>query len=516
MQVPSRPVGPVARASSWIALEHLWPLALLAGIACFVNACPIRPQDFWWHLKAGQVIVMSGRIPSVDTFSFTMGGNLYGNYASYWLMEVAYYLLFSVGGPALIVFVHSLLVTSAYGLLVWLCWRISGSWRIATACTLFAVILGFADWSVRPQVIAFPAGVTILAVIYAYQWRPRRSLLAIAPVTLLLWANSHATFLIGLGLLGLWLLDELVAMVQVRARHGSDRPFALLWPSVVALVSSSLACLANPRGIDVFLYAKGLSGNPVIRSIVPEWAPPTFGDLKGTLFLVGLLVCAALLASSLRRPSRFQLLTFVAFGALALSTRRGIVWFGIVMAPVLANHLGGTTAAARPSGPPRRGTAELPALNWLFAAVFLAAVLASLPWFRHLLPGSQTRARLISDETPTAATEFMLRERLPGRLFHDQGAGSYLIWAAQPAYPVFVDARLDLYPLEIWHDYGVISDAEGGWQAKLHHYGVNTLMLNTTTQAHLVSAVSTSSDWRLVYQDETDKVFVRVATERMR
>ena len=82
-----------------LRMEHLWPLAVLAGVFILVSTYPIRPHDFWWHLKAGQEIVLSGRIPSVDTFSYTMAGAPYDNYASYWLMEVAYYFALFGGRP---------------------------------------------------------------------------------------------------------------------------------------------------------------------------------------------------------------------------------------------------------------------------------------------------------------------------------------------------------------------------------------------------------------------------------
>ena len=71
----------------------------------------------------------------------------------------------------------------------------------------------------------------------------------------------------------------------------------------------------------------------------------------------------------------------------------------------------------------------------------------SLPWFKHLLPLPLKKAGLISYETPVAATQVLLREHPPGPIFNEQGFGSYLIWAAQPDYPVFVDTRLELYPL---------------------------------------------------------------------
>lgn len=495
---------------SKLRIEHLWPLAVLAGVFIFASTHPIRPHDFWWHLKVGQEILATSRIPSVDTFSHTMAGTSYPNYASYWLMEVAYYLIYTAGGPAFIIFAHTLLVTSAYGMLIYLCWRVARSWRVATAATLFAVALGLSNWNVRPQALAFPAGAAILWAIYAYRARPRRWLLAVPPVAVLIWANGHGSFVIGLLLLAIWLADETLAVLWIRLRGGARWQVARLWAPLVTFLASGLACLANPRGPGIAAYVTNLSGSPVIRSLVPEWAAPTFGQWEGAIFLVSLLLIAAMLAVSPRRPGLFQILTYLAFGALALSSSRGIIWFGIAMAPVVAEHLAALAHEWKPildRQSVRQGRA---AANYLFVALLAGGVFLSLPWFKHLLPLPPLKAGLISRETPIAATEVLLRQRPLGPIFNELGFGSYLIWAAQPDYPVFVDTRLELYPMVIWRDYLDISAGRAGWQETLDRYGVNTLMLSPDNQPGLIAAARSSADWRLLYEDDVAVIFVRV------
>ena len=50
---------------------------------------------------------------------------------------------------------------------------------------------------------------------------------------------------------------------------------------------------------------------------------------------------------------------------------------------------------------------------------------------------------------------------IDGRLFNEMGYGSYLDWALYPGTQVFVDPRVELYPLAIWQDYLAIRDAHG-------------------------------------------------------
>jgi hypothetical protein len=116
---------------------------------------------------------------------------------------------------------------------------------------------------------------------------------------------------------------------------------------------------------------------------------------------------------------------------------------------------------------------------------------------------------LISAETPIQATQFLLEENLPGRVFNSMTFGSYLIWAAYSQYQVFVDSRIELFSEKVWLDYLSISNAEGDWEAKLSDYGVNTLMLSPVDQPALVNRISQSDGWQLVYQDQLP-FFIRV------
>jgi hypothetical protein len=211
--------------------------------------------------------------------------------------------------------------------------------------------------------------------------------------------------------------------------------------------------LVNPRGLGILDYVKALTGNTVVQNLVPEWAPPTFNTLGGALFLGGMLLSMALLALSPRRPTFFQLAAFLGFAALGLKTSRGIIWFGLVMGPILAEHLGAlvTQLGWQPASA-RRATGSV-LLNQIFALALLGMAVVTLPWFKDSLPLPPAKAGLLSMETPVDATRVLLDEGLPAPLFHAMSFGSYLIWAAQPDYQIFVDGRIELFSVQVWRDY---------------------------------------------------------------
>lgn len=488
------------------SIEHLWPLVVLVGVFAFVNTHPIRPQDFWWHIAVGREIVQSGHIPAVDTFSYTAAGQPYPSYQMFWLAEVALYGLYTLGGAAWTILAHSLVITTAYALILWLCWHASGSWRLAALGTLFAAALGFNDWNVRPQALTFLLGALFLWGIERGRSREGRFLPFLFFGCMVIWANCHGTFGLGLALLAAWLLDELWRWAAPWLLSKTPRaPFPRL--PALSLGLALLACLLNPRGIGIVAYLNTMAGSSVVQTMVPEWAPPTFGDLGGGLFLGGLLLLAAVLALSPRRPPLFQLLVFLGLAALSLKTSRGIVWFGLALAPTLAEHLAALAGQlpGRRRASPARGS---PWLNGLIAGLLLLMALFSLPWFKDALPLMPQKRGLLSGETPVDATRFLLEARPPGHLFHTLSFGSYLDWAASTQYPVFVDSRLELYPPDVWQDYIAISNSLPDWEARLARYDVQTLMLSPAEHGPLI-VTARAAGWQETYADAAAVILTR-------
>ena len=494
--------------SQRLSIQHLWALVILAGVFIFINTHPIRPHDFWWHIAIGRDILQSGAIPQVDTYSYTAFGAPYPSYQVFWLMEVTLYLIYQAGGAALVVFFQSLVITAAYSIILVTCLQQSRNWRAAAFGTAFAALLGLNSWNVRPQVITYLLGALLLYLISRMMNGTKLGWAFLFPVIMVVWVNSHGTFPLGLFFSGLWLGQEgwNYWRGKIAGHNGAGAPRLIIAGLIFTL--SLLSCLINPRGWGVIEYLQSLFGNSVVQNLVIEWAPPTFDTLGGGLFLGALLISAVILALSPHRLTFYQLFLFLGTGSLALYTSRGIVWFGLVMAPLVAEHGLAIMTSITNSVKPQGSSQGNPAINWMFLAVTMIMAVLTLPWFKDHIPMPEAKAGLISGETPLRATEYLLETHPPGHIFHAMSFGSYLIWAAQPEYPVFVDGRIELYPQEVWEDYLAISNATSDWEGKLESYNVNTLMLSRIEQLALVMAVEQSRHWQLVYADDAALIFV--------
>ena len=89
------------------------------------------------------------------------------------------------------------------------------------------------------------------------------------------------------------------------------------------------------------------------------------------------------------------------------------------------------------------------------------------------------------------------------------GYGSYLIWALYPDVRVFIDARVELYPVEQWQDYIAIGQARD-YNALLDKYAVTRVMLDRKLQPKLSEALGRDRQrWTLEYRDPQTEIYRR-------
>ena len=498
----------IKHRSAALTLPRVYVVLAILLFAIAPLLVPIHPHDFWWHLATGRMIVTEGSIPTHDTFSFTQAGQPFFNQS--WLAQVLMYGLHRLAGVELVLLVHSLIVTTTFGLLLRLCIRRTGRKRLSVLTLLLASFpVSMGVLGVRPQAYAFPLFAGFLYVLTDYRlsgvpgtagirttrtqsFFRRSRKLWLLPLLMLVWVNVHGSFLLGVVLIAIVLAGE-----------GGKRWFfaqpALArtdwWTLCGWGALTAAAVLFNPRGPAVLGYVANLLGNEGVRDLVTEWAPPAIHDGTGLLFFLSIVVALLLFMYTRERPDLSDLLPFMAFLVLALTAVRNVAWFAIVATPFLVAQA--STLARRP--PPE----DEGILGGNIAIVALLAVvyLVALPWVKPTVV-SGSAGQLVTADTPVAATEFLRAQPdRPERLFHDLGYGSYLIWAA-PEQKVFIDTRIELYPAAQLVDYIKLSQGANVAQL-LADYDIDGVLASKTTQAELAEWLRDSDDWRLAYEDAT-------------
>ena len=463
-------------------------LALAGGtglLAFLAFALPVVDGDAFWHVATGQWILEHRTLPKTDPLSFmTHVSPLPEAEATrvefflrqYWLAQVGMALAWRwFGHPAL-----ALLRMLAWALLLggttW--WALERA-PVRVALTLSAltatVLVEFP--SERPQLASF---VLLPLLVWLLDRRRDTSRAGWAPAVMLLWANLHGGFLIGLAATGVYLAGAVVRQVREPVAAGWQRPAML----ALAMIAPGL----NPSGFGVFAAVLGSSPELVGGNL--EFLPPLVAGRELAIWIPAfwcvLAWAAASLATSIRRVPLETILIVVGTATLGLSALRFVPLFlgtVVVLAPWLA----------WPRWMPR----------WLPASVAMVALAPSLPsrgW-----PSVD-----VGKGFPVAAATFLNQPGAPVRLFNFYDWGGYLELTL-PGARTFIDGRALVDAQSRLYD--ELLEARG-WQAAFDRLGIDGAVLpavspHTGRLFPLVVGMLTHPAWHLRFADAEALVFAR-------
>ena len=485
-------------------------LIAFVGLVTFV--APTDP-DVWWHLKNGELILTSG-VPTHDVYSYTANGRPW--FVQEWLTEVAMYGLKSTLGYGALSLLFGLLQALG-GLLVYRLIRFRGAGRpLALLLLMIYLVFGAPSWGVRPQVLSalYLAAFYLALLIYKTDPGRARSLWLLPPL-MLVWVNTHASYFIGIALIGAFIVGETINNYLYRPEQPT--PIRAL---LVSLGLCLLATLINPYILSLWTYPLTYvlhgTANPLLK-YTQEWQPPNFREPAGLLF--GLtLVLLMLFGTSRpvpavdrqtwrgglqRRVDVTWAIVLAAFTLLALQAGRIVPLYGVIALPLLAGALAGTWPALsdRNETPPSQVEGRL---NWLVAPLIVVALALLL----LNAPAAQTGKEPRTDTTfayPVGGVDYISKMNSPVRMYNDFAWGGYLIYELYPRQLVFIDGRADMYREGIFDDFIAIQSVQPGWRETLARYNVNLAILRHDTP--LGYALDHEPGWRVTYNDEVAVVY---------
>ena len=427
--------------------------------------------DTSWHLAAGRLILESWSIPDTDPFSYTFKGRPW--VAHEWLAEVLMAAAFAAGswsGLALLfgVAMGILLLIIGLELRRWLALR----HMIIVLVPVLLVLVPFT--LARPHVLAWPllAGWTLLML------RAREA--GRAPplpwaLLMIVWANLHGSFLMGLVLSAVFALEALV--------HEADRRRAFTGWGVLG-AAAGLCALLTPHGIHGFLFPLQVSAMKSLP-LIYEWRRT---DPADDWFFVTALV-AMLLLLLVRRPrmSPVRLVLLAALIYLSIAHLRHQAVLAILAPLLLAGPLG------REEAEQRLGLPRIAAM-FALAMLVLAAVRLPVPFVRE-----------DSESQPIAAIERLPAELRGRRVLNTYGFGGPLIMAGIEPY---IDGRADMYGDDFKFEHQRIVDGDAqAFASAVRRWGISWTTL--TPDEELVGVLDKMPGWRRLYADRWAVVHVR-------
>lgn len=398
------------------SLLPLWVGVCVYGLVLAFGDRLLIDPDTLWQVTIGQWIIDHRAVPRTDVYSFTMAGQPW--ISTQWLAQVLLAISTKVAGWAGPVVVAA----ASLGLTLALFVRALGT-RLRESTTLVfliaALMLMEPHMVARPHVMAMPVMVAWVASLMSAADRREAPSLWLLPL-IVLWANLHGGFVLGLAL---------VAPIGLDAALGAPaRRWALLlrWAGFGAL--ALLASCINPYGWDAILASRRILDLGAALATIGEWAPVDFSRIGRVEILLMLGLGLALWRGVTLPPLRIVMLLGLLH--MALSANRNLEVLALlgplIIAAPLARQIGGAEPQDRALARPAFGA---------IAAVLIVACGGTLAYASvHSFAPPRT-------QMPAAAVA-VLKTLGVQRVFNDYDFGGYLI--ASGVAP-FIDGRTELY-----------------------------------------------------------------------
>jgi hypothetical protein len=452
--------------------------------------------DYFWHLKTGELIVKDLSIPTTDPFSFTKEGEHW--VAHEWLSEAVIYVAESAGGYGLALVLFANVALGALLLTYRTSLTLGASRNAALVLFVWAGVMTFRYWTVRPQVFTWLLFAAFIAVCLEHK-SGRTQRLWLLPVLTVVWANLHLGVMFGLAVVGIYAFSQTVERLVWK------QPVNLtpLWFTLGACV---LATLLNPNPLELLLYPLQYiaPGNTNV-DLIAEWQSPNFHELASLPLALALLSLVAMGVFGRRRDLFLPLLVLL-FGLLTLQSIRNQPLFAIVfmlVASQRASELWRWASAAADEARPRpRAT-----LNWVLVGVFTALIAL----FVAGSPTQQLRAEPRLDhgsvKFPEAGARFLQENYPDARMLNHYDWGGYLINELYPR-KVFIDGRSDFYGPELMNDFLTLDTVAPGWEGVLEEHDIEVILIKDGSPlAYRLDDEPES--WVRVFTGEYEVVFAR-------
>ena len=413
--------------------------------------------DLGWHLAAGDLIRAQGHIPFQDPWSFTAGGRQWFNLS--WLWDVIASVIFQYtkfGGLILFVVACGAVIV---GYLTSICLSAGASAIAVCISVLSGCLLYPAFGAAYPNIYlaAAPNISTMLFSVIFYgeclKGTRRRFLL---PAIMVLWANLHGGFLLGLLIVGVF-----GGVALLRRDWVNFKIYGFVG------IGCLVATFINPLGWHIYEGLATVLGH-FSQAYISEWWP-YYRNIAIPGSVPGIVYILIFVAFELRYhrgvcPTEARLLSWL-FLFLGLYQFRYMSFFFIFSTVPFALHLDRLLPKQPNNFRVQRS---------LLAAGIVAA--CSLPLtYMHIDPALGLPQMLSEQDVLYLQTHFP-----HARLLNHWNYGGILIFHTRGTIPVFVDGRAaTAYPDSLLRDYFKLVQLkidETAWDAVLEKYQIDTVL----------------------------------------
>ena len=476
-------VGPTGRR------RQIWlRRAAYAGLSSFflaLTAFNLVDPDIWHEMALIRESFRAGHLLTRDIFAYTP--TVYPSIHHEWGAGLlAYALTHWFGSHALLILKY--LIAFLIAVLCLRCAESMGAhvqvWAAACPIPIYLSRFGFLS-VVRAQIYSFLFAACCFWL-FQHDRRGNRTWPILWLFLFPVWVNVHGGFVVGIGLLALYLLER--ALDRQPVRH-------LLW----LLAASIIEVFLNPFGpayARFIVRALGMS-RPHILEWRPVWA---YGLWWVAVFAVAVAIAVYAVAKTgiSHAPGVLMVIATAIEATLhsKLMPLFAIAWISHVPAYLQRTPLGDWIT--------KFSQRRFAFLLWVWLSVTALYLADAVRWhfWQIRVPQADTTYAY-----PVGAVEYLRAQRFSGNLMVPFAQGAYVSWKLFPAVKVSIDGRYEVaYSNQLVDRMFRFYAAEPGWEETLRAYPTDLVLVPRVTP--LARAIQ-ESGWPKAYEDGEFELYAR-------
>lgn len=458
-------------------------------------------QDLGRHFLIGKIVLETGHVPLTNLFSYTYPDFPFIN--MHWLSEVVFYLIFQMSGFDGLLLFSTVTMLLAFSLIFFYAFKRTSIFSLAITSLLYLRIL-FERTDIRPEVFSYIFIAIFIFILYRYREKFSWWIFLLIPLEIL-WVNMHIYFIIGIGVLGLFCIDEIIRHRDNLITKRSGLLFLITFLAI-------LATFVNPSGFQGAIYPLHIFENYgyTIEENQSIFFLESLGFHKSSIlyFKITTVLLFITLCLSYKKTRLIDWLLAISFTIIGASAVRNLPLFVFatfvpfaLFLPLLLQKL----TYLLPPIPYRKAFFSQYTLIGLLFLLFCWQI-QEVQATRTFGFGVQAGAE--------QGVDFLQTHQIKGPIFNNFDIGSYLDYRLYPTERVFIDGRPGEYPASFFQKVYIPMQQDPALFARVsRQYNFNTIIFSHTDQTpwgeQFMNAIVRDKNWKTIYLDPTIIVLVK-------
>ncbi len=481
------------------------PLVFLTILIILFSFRTIYNYDIGFHLRGGQWITENLSVPDKDVYTYTVNNNEYVD--MHWLYQVMVYGIYNLFSYTGITLMNTVFILIVFYLLYKRMMFDGVQTGLSVLILLFALLSMQIRFHFRPEILTWIGILLVLILLDQYFYFKKR-LLFLLPIVMVFWVNVQSLFILGLFIIGAY-------FISVWIHEKRFDTYLIKWSA-----ASFLVTFLNPYFekivLQPFYLFTRLESSNIFNVTISEFASPfnITGDLENFYFEVFIYYAICILSFSLflitiKKRKLHEFLILVAFFFISYSQIRNIPIFIIYAVNIIAISINGLYSDNiwfRKLIIKYKNISKFAPYVLTVVLIMIALRVYNNAYFASYNMGIDFGIGLNENILPIKSTEFLVKNKLDGRLINQLGFGSWFVWALHQ--PVFIDGRLEVIKEEFYTEYQN-SLNKGGLKFLIDKYEPQLIAYNHAFANNWSSLLRTLPDWRMIYLDKNSIVYAR-------